>query len=81
MEGRFSDLLLVRSTAAVNACLTGSVDRVSPWQRRVDVDRSQKNTHKQFNLVGHNHVRYMLSVSQRKEEKKKEKIGCTQNGM
>lgn len=38
-NGRFSDL---RSTAAVNAGLTGSVDRVSLWQHCVYVDTSQK---------------------------------------
>lgn len=34
--------LRVRRTAAVNAALTGSVDKVSPWQRFVDVSRGQK---------------------------------------
>lgn len=42
MEGRLRELLRVRSTAAVNVGLTGSVDWVSPWQRSVDVDPSQK---------------------------------------
>lgn len=41
-NGRFCDLLLVRSLAAVNGGLTGSVDRTSPWQRCVDVDRIQE---------------------------------------
>lgn len=42
MEGSFRALLRGRSTAAVNAGLTGSVDKASPWQRSVDVDNSQK---------------------------------------
>lgn len=38
----FSDLLWVQTIAAVNAGLTGSADRASPWRCCVDVDRSQK---------------------------------------
>lgn len=41
-NGRFCQLLRVQSAAAVNAGLTGSVDRTSPWQHCVDPDRSQK---------------------------------------
>lgn len=39
---RFRERLPVRSRAAVNVALTGSVDRVSLWQCCVDVDRCQQ---------------------------------------
>lgn len=60
----------MRSTAAVNAGLTGSVDRVSLWQHCVDMDRSQETliTWRRSLMV----VRFILSVSQ--------KSACMQNG-
>lgn len=54
MGGRFNNRLRAWRTAAVNAGLTGSVDRMSPWQRCVDVDRSQKTSHEHDDSVAHN---------------------------